>query len=200
MLEVKLNNVNDGASVSSDVSLVRMFRGMLRTTYGYAKDTPDVVHLYVRLINKTSAVVVPLFQFKGNLYEMNNLADAEVVDKAGEKVDLEFDSDRQMSLHKYLGSDLLNDVVPFLENRSMRLPDELLLSYNVGSDKFDIEINYLSLSDFSEDEQKFKKDVPSAVSDWKNQLLNPDEKEQVNIYDFEELLGEDFMLDLELLD
>lgn len=197
MLEVKLNGTSN-ANANTDSSISRVLKGMLRTAYGYAKDKPEIVYLYIRIQNSTTAVIYPLFQIKNKLYHMHNLHEATFTDEtSGEQVDFTFDQERQLSLHKYLGNDLLNDILPELQRKHIRVPDELWASYRISNDDFRIEVSYSNIvqKDYS-DENTLPVKVEDSVNKWVKELENPEEKIHVNVYDNDELLGEDFMLEL----
>jgi len=200
MLEVKINNAenNTGPAAGVDKTVSRILRGMLRTVYGYAKDKPEKVYLYARIKSKASAVIVPIFEINGIKYQLNTLHDAEFIDeKTKEVIDFDFDSERKLSLHKYLGNDLLNEVVPLLSFHQLEVPDELWFSYELKNDLFNIEFSYSHiLGKENENEKTFALSVEERISEWLNILDNPEDKYTVNVYDNPELLGEDYMLEL----
>ena len=148
MLTIKMNNTENRASLGAagaDSTLMRVFQGMARTAYGYALKIPDAIHFYIRMSpsDTTSAGIVPIFKIGETYFEMSNLHTAEAIDpKTQEPADFNFDQERQLSLHKYLGTDLLNDAVPFLTRRVKQVPDEFFVSYDVESNEIVAELAY----------------------------------------------------------
>lgn len=215
MLEVKLNEVKSiTTNASVDKSMTRVFKGMLRTVHGYTKDQAETVYIYARISDNHSVTFSPMFKINGKIYEMSTLKNAHVKDeKTGETIDFDFDMERQLSLHKYLGADLLNDVIPALNRANSQFPDELWISYEIASDLCNIEVSYLDALDSRrnlensevksenlEVQKAFPKTINETVKKWIEELEDPEKKMIINTYDYPDFLSEDFMLELELLD
>lgn len=226
MLTIKMNNTENRSllgAAGADNTLMRVFRGMARTAYGYALKVPDAIHFYIRMdpSDTTSAVIFPIFKIGETYFEMSNLHTAEAIDpKTKEPADFNFDQERQLSLHKYLGTDLLNDGIPFLTRRMKQVPDEFFVSYDVEGNEIVTELAYragrfnspvenssaLRNSDETKtnveekigegQEQELSSAVQKTVAQWIEELKNPELKTVINVADYPDLLGEDFMLDL----
>lgn len=218
MLTIKMNNTeNRTLGAGADKTLMNVLQGMARTAYGYALKVPEAIHFYIKMDrdNPTSAMIVPVFKIGEEYFEMSNLHTADAKDPiTKEPLDFNFDQERQLSLHKYLGSDLLNDAVPFLIRRMRQLPEECFVSYDVADNVIFAELVYDS-SNFGtskinnsivKDEttntaeknvgKELASGIQETVAQWIEELKNPELKLSINVADYPDMLGEDFMLDL----
>lgn len=189
MLQVKLNNEESSSGVRN-TSILGTVRGMIRTIYGYAQDMPTHVHLYVRINQElTQANFYPFFQFdeNGKIYTMDNLHEVNIAKDDGTELDFNFDDERKKSLHQYLGQDLFGKIIPGLKRAQTAVPQEMRVSYAVAESLMNCEVSY---------KENISETVAESAQEFHNDLLNADGKISTNTYDFTELLGEDFMLDL----
>lgn len=218
MLTIKMNNTeNRTLGASADKTLMNVLQGMARTAYGYALRVPEAIYFYIKMSkdSTTSAMIVPVFKIGEEYFEMSNLHTADAKDPlTKEPLDFNFDQERQLSLHKYLGADLLNEAVPFLIRNMRQVPEEFFVSYDVADDIVFADLVYGSAnfgtskinSSIVKDEaantteknvgEELTSGVQETVAQWIEELKNPELKTVINVADYPDMLGEDFMLDL----
>lgn len=172
-LEVKINNAeaNDGGSGNSNIS--KVLRGMLRTAYGFANDIPDQVYIFAKIkkINKneTSAQFYVLFRIQEKIYHPENIHESPIKPKKGE---WNMSQERIASLHKYLGEDLFNSIIPSLKGSRRQIPGTIELSYNIETDQ---QCNFFNYGVISE----------NAQTQWENEILSNDGPITINNNDFD---------------
>ena len=159
-LEVKMKRDDNTDQVSSSGSetVIKVLRGMLRTGYGFAKDIPEKVHIFIGIDHENNSVSFEvLFSINNELYTPLN------IDQSKASVEWDMSETRLKSLYQYLADDMLNKIIPTFKSSLKAVPDSIQTSYDIAEDKQTTFFNYGNAEQAQEEWRKSLKDPEDAV-------------------------------------